>query len=98
MAWIMLRTVYGNKLANTRVALLAKITCTHYDSAGTLEHKEKMGSLHMKLTKASNPIPDSLYLNFFINSLPEEFDVLVNMVNYNLDTVEEVVSNIYQWR
>ena len=50
----------------------------------------------MKLTEAGNPIPDSLYLNFFVNSLPEEFDMLVNMVNYDLDTVEEVVSNIRQ--
>ena len=50
----------------------------------------------MKLTEAGNPIPNSLYLNFFVNSLPEEFDVLVNTVNYDLDTVEEVVSNMHQ--
>ena len=37
-AWIMLRTVYGNRLANTRVALLAEITCARYNGAGILEH------------------------------------------------------------
>ena len=49
----------------------------------------------MKLTKAGNPIPDSMYLNFFINLLLEEFDVLVSAVNYRLDTVEEVVINLF---
>ena len=88
--------MYGNRLANTRVALLAEITRARYEGAGILEHKSRMDSLHMKLTEAGNPIPNSLYLNFFVNSLPEEFDVLVNMVNYDLDTVEEVVSNIRQ--
>ena len=67
-----------------------------YDGAGILEHKSKIDALHMKLTKAGNPIPDSMYLNFFINSLPEEYDPLVSTVNYKLDTVEEVVSNLSQ--
>ena len=92
----MLRTVYGNRLSNTKASLPAEITFACYDSAGILEHKAKMDSLHMKLTKAGNPAPDSLYLNFFFNTLPEEFDTLVNTVNYNLDTAEEVVSNIHQ--
>ena len=67
-----------------------------YDGVGILEHKSKMDVLHMKLTKAGNPIPDSMYLNFFINSLPEEYDPLVSTVNYELDTVEEVMSNLQQ--
>ena len=50
----------------------------------------------MELTEAGNPIPNSMYLNFFINSLPEELDPLVSSVNYELDTVEEVVSNLLQ--
>ena len=50
----------------------------------------------MKLTEASNPIPDSLYLNFSINMLHQEFDTLVNTVNNDLSTVEEVISNIHQ--
>ena len=50
----------------------------------------------MKLTKAGNSIPDSMYLNFYINSLPKEFDVLISTVNYELHTVKEVVSNLHQ--
>ena len=41
-------------------------------------------------------IPDSIYLNFFINLLLGEFDMLISTVNYELDTVEEVVSNLCQ--
>ena len=37
-----------------------------------------------------------MYLNFFINLLLGEFDVLISTVNYELDTVEEVVSNLCQ--
>ena len=74
--------MYGNRLANTRVTLLAGISHACYGGAGILEHKAKMDSLRRKLT-------------FFINSLPEEFDVLFNMVNYDLETVEEVLSNIH---
>ena len=59
-----------------------------------MEHKAKMDSLRRKLTEASKFISNFLYLNFFINSLPKEFDVLVNMFNYDLETVEEVVRNI----
>ena len=97
MAYFMLRTVYSNRLANIRATLLAEITCTCYDGAGILEHKAKIHSLHMKLTKAGNPIPYSMYFNFLINTLLEEFGELVDMVNYDLDTVEEeVISHICQ--
>ena len=85
VAWNTLRSTYGNRLANTQAALLVEISHIQYDGAGILEHKSKMDALCMKLTKAGNPIPDSMYLNFFINLLPEE-----------LDTVEEVVSNLRQ--
>ena len=45
-----------------------------------------MDVLHMKLTEAGNPIPDSMYLNFFIYSLPEEFNVLISCKIYLLRT------------
>ena len=93
IAWNTLKAVY-DRLANTWAALLVEIMHIWYDGAGILEHKSKMDVLHMKLTEARNPIPDSMYLNFFINSLPEEYDSLVSTVNYKLDTVEEVVSNL----
>ena len=71
-----------------------KITHIRYDGAGILEHKSKMDVLHMKLTEARNPIPDSMYLNFFINSLPEEYDPLVSTVNYKLDTVVKLLRSL----
>ena len=96
VAWSTLRSMHGNRLANSWAALSVEILHIQYDGAGILKHKSKMDTLHMKLTKAWNPILDSMYLNFFINSLPEEFDTLVSTVNYGLDTVEEVVGNICQ--
>jgi gag-polypeptide of LTR copia-type/Pol polyprotein, beta-barrel domain/Zinc knuckle/GAG-pre-integrase domain len=96
-AWTTLRNVYGNRLANTRAALLAETTRVHYDGvSGILEHKNRMDTLCMKLTEARHTIPESLYLNFFINSLPEEYDSLVNTVDFELDSVEEVVSKLRQ--
>ena len=48
----------------------------------------------MKLIEAYCPIPEPLYLNLFINSLPEEFDVLVNTIDYDMDMVNKVVSSL----
>jgi hypothetical protein len=96
-AWLTLKNVYGSRLANTRAALLAEITRIRYDGvSGILEHQNKMDMLRMKLTEAGHTIPESLYLNFFINSLPEEYDSLVNTVDFELDSVEEVVSKLRQ--
>lgn len=96
LAWHTLRTVYGNRLANTRAALLAEITRVQYDGSGILEHKSRMDALRMKLTEAGHPVAEPLYLNFFVNSLPEEFDAITNTINYDTDTVDKVVSNLRQ--
>ena len=45
LAWQTLHTVYGNRLANTRAALLTEITHVQYDSSGILECKSKMDAL-----------------------------------------------------
>jgi hypothetical protein len=55
-----------------------------------------MDTLRLKLTEAGHTIPESLYLNFFINSLPEEYNSLVNTVDFELDSVEEVVNKLHQ--
>ena len=62
--------------------LLAETTHVQYDSKGILEHKSKMDALCMKLMEAGHPVPEPLYLNFFVNFLPTEFDVLVNTIDY----------------
>ena len=96
LAWQTLPTVYGNRLANTRAALLAEITRVQYDSSGILEHKSKMNALRLKLIEAGHPVPEPLYLNFFINYLPEEFDVVTNTIDFDKDMVDKVVSNLRQ--
>jgi hypothetical protein len=56
-----------------------------------------MNDMHLlKLIEAGATIADSLYLNFCINSFSEEYNSLVNMVDFEVDTVEEVVGKLCQ--
>ena len=96
LAWQTLCTVYRNRLVNTRAALLAEITHVQYDGSEILEHKSKMDALQIKLIEAGHPVPEPLYLNFFINLLPEEFDAITNTIDFDKDTVDKVVSNLCQ--
>jgi gag-polypeptide of LTR copia-type/Pol polyprotein, beta-barrel domain len=96
IAWHKLRNMYGTRLANTRATLLAEITRTQYDGSGILEHKSKMDALRMKLTEAGHITPEPLYLNFFANSLPEEYDAIVNTIDFETDMVDKVVCNLHQ--
>ena len=48
--------------------------------------------LYMKLREAGHPVLEPLYLNFFINSLPKEFNVSVNTIDHDMDLVDKVVS------
>ena len=57
-------------------------------------NKSKMDALCMKLIEAGHPVPEPLYLDLFINSLPEEFDVSVNTIDYDMDMVNKVVSSL----
>ena len=96
LAWITLRTVFGSRLANMKAALVADISQAQYDGSGILEFKLKMDELRIKLTNAGYLIPEQLYLNFFINALPEEYDPFVNTINYETDTVDQVINNLHQ--
>lgn len=96
LAWDTLRTVYRKHLADTRVFLLAEIANAQYDGTGILEHKSNMDVLRMKLIEGGYPVPDSLYLDFFVKSLPEEYDMITITINYDTDTVDKVVNNLHQ--
>jgi hypothetical protein len=41
-------------------------------------------------------IKDADYLSMFMGTLPEDFDVMSTTINYDLDTVEEVVNKLRQ--
>ena len=96
LAWNTLNTVYGNRLANTRASLLGEITHIQYDVSRIMEHKSRMDSLCLKLIEAGHPILEPLYLSFFVNSLPEEYDAITNTINWDNDMVAELVSNLHQ--
>jgi hypothetical protein len=96
LAWSTLRTVYGNCLVNTRASLLGEITHIQYDGSGIMEHKSRMDSLRLRLIEAGHPVLEPLYLSFFVNTLPEEFDAVTNTIDWDHDTVVELVSNLRQ--
>jgi hypothetical protein len=50
----------------------------------------------LRLIEAGHPVLEPLYLSFFVNTLPEEFDVITNTINWDNDMVEELVSNLCQ--
>jgi hypothetical protein len=79
-----------------RALQLGEITHIQYDSSGIMEHKSRMDSLHLRLIEAGHPLLEPLYLSFFVNTLPEEFDAISNTIDWDNDTVEELVSNFHQ--
>lgn len=96
LAWDTLHTVYRKHLADKIPSLLIEIAQAQYDGTGILEHKSNMDTLRMKLIEGGYPVSDSLYLDFFVSSLPEEYDTLMMTINYDTDTADKVVSKIYQ--
>jgi hypothetical protein len=55
-----------------------------------------MDALRLCLIEAGQVISDTDYLSLFMGTLLEEFDVLSTTVNYNQDTVEDIVNKLYQ--
>jgi hypothetical protein len=45
---------------------------------------------------AGHPVLEPLYLSFFVNMLPEEFDTITNTIDWDNNTVVELVSNLHQ--
>jgi gag-polypeptide of LTR copia-type len=96
LAWNTLRMVYGNRLANARASLLGEITHIQYDGSRIMGHKSRMDSLRLRLIEAGHPVLEPLYLSFFVNTLPGEFDAITNTIDWDNDTVAELVSNLRQ--
>jgi hypothetical protein len=94
--WDRLKTTYGTCLANSRTMLMSEMIHMHYDRTGTIEYKVKMDSIRLKLLEAGQIIKDADYLSMFMGTLPEDFDVMSTTIDYDLDTVEEVINKLHQ--
>jgi hypothetical protein len=95
-AWDRLKTTYGTRLANSRAMLMSEMIHMRYDGTGIIEYKAKMDSIRLKLLEAGQIIKDADYLSMFMGTLPEDFDVMSTTIDYDLDTVEEVVNKLRQ--
>jgi hypothetical protein len=68
----------------------------HYDGTGIIKYKSQMDSIRLKLLEAGHVITDANYLSLFMSTLPEDFDIMSMTINYDSDTVEEVVNKLQQ--
>jgi hypothetical protein len=94
--WDKLERTYGSRLANSQTMLMSELVRMQYDGSGILEFKGRMDTLRLHLIKAGQVISDANYLSLFMGTLPEEFDILSTTVNYDKDTVEDIVNKLCQ--
>jgi hypothetical protein len=95
-AWSKLEKTYGSRLANSRTMLMSELVRMRYDSSGILEYKARMDTLRLRLIEAGQVISDADYLSLFMGTLPEEYDIMSTTINYDHDTVEDVVNKLRQ--
>jgi hypothetical protein len=55
-----------------------------------------MDTLRLHLIEAGQFISDTDYLSLFMGTLPEEYDIMSTTINYDTDTVEDVVNKLHQ--
>jgi hypothetical protein len=96
VTWEKLDKTYSLKLANSRTMLMSELVRMRYDNSGILEYKVKMDTLRLRLIEAGQVISDSDYLSLFIGTLPEEYDIMCTTINYDTNTVEDIVNKLQQ--
>lgn len=96
-AWKKLEEAYGSKLAGTRAVLFGELTSTRYDGTSSIQvFYGRLEELRSKLKVAGQSLDDMHFLNFFLNALPSSFDQFVSTVNYEKDSIAEVVARLRQ--
>jgi hypothetical protein len=55
-----------------------------------------MDTLRLHLIEAGQAISDTDYLSLFMGTLPEEYDIMSTTINYNSNTVEDVINRLDQ--
>jgi hypothetical protein len=96
VAWEKLEKTYGLKLANSRTMLMSELVRMQYDGSGILEYKARMDTLRLCLIEAGQSISDTDYLSLFMGTLPEEYNIMSTTINYDSDTVEDVINRLRQ--
>jgi hypothetical protein len=55
-----------------------------------------MDTLRLRLIEAGQSISNIDYLSLFMGKLPEEYDIMSTTINYDSDTVEDVINKLQQ--
>jgi hypothetical protein len=96
-AWRRLERTYGSQLANSHTMLMLELRVQmRYDGSGILEYKAQMDTLQLCLIEAGQVISDVDFLSLFMGTLPEEYDIMSTTINYDRDTVEDIVNRLRQ--
>ena len=93
-AWTMLESSYGSQQSSIQSVINAELTLAKWDGAKPInDHRDHMKTLHTRLSDAGLSISNLQFYNYFVNSLPAEFDVIVAVHNpapdYSVDALCE---------
>jgi hypothetical protein len=80
----------GMRLVNSRATLMSELVRMQYDETGVIDYKAR-NLIKLKLLEASHQ-----RYGLFMGTLPEEFDVVSRAINYNVDTIEDVIDKLRQ--
>jgi len=93
-AWALLEASFGSQQSGIQSIVNAELTLAKWDGQKPInEHRDHMKTLRTRLSDAGLTISNMQFYNYFINSLPSEYDMVVAVHNpapaYSVDTLCE---------
>ena len=93
-AWTTLEASYGSQQSGIQSVVNAELTLAKWDADKPInDHRDHMKTLRTRLADAGLGISNLQFYNYFVNSLPAEFDMVVAVHNpapdYSVDTLCE---------
>ena len=93
-AWTTLESSYGSQQSGIQSVINAELTLAKWDSTKPInDHRDHMKTLRTRLSDAGLAISNLQFYNYFVNSLPAEYDMIIAVHNpapdYSVDTLCE---------
>ncbi len=93
-AWIMLERSYGAQQTGIQSVISAELTLAKWDGMTPInKHRDHMKTLRTRLADTGLVISNVQFYNYFVNTLPVEFDMIVAVHNpapdYSVETLCE---------
>jgi hypothetical protein len=76
--------------------LMSELVQMRYNGSGILEYKARMDTLRLHLIEAGQAISDIDFLSLFMGTLLKEYDRMSTTINYDCNTVEDVINRLEQ--